>query len=435
MNQFDTTTRRGVILGAGAGALSLEGAMADSGGEEVFAVRRVQADLVRYEGFGSKASGGPGDEASGVWLAGALQALGFEVERQALQVPFFEAEAVELALGDQSVSVLAQGPVRLTPPGGLSAPLVRLEGEEAQAAARGAIAVVRLPHRRWSTRRSGAIRNAVDAAARSRVGALVLITDGPSGEALALNAEVDAVEPFPILAVGARDGERLSAAAARGEAARLRIEGRAGRRSAYNLVCRLERGAGRRLVVSTPRSGWFGCMGERGGGVAAWLGLARWASRACPLDLTFVATSGHEYENHGGEVFLHSAMAPRPEETALWVHLGAALAERDWHEVDWRLAPLPSVDPQRFLVARPQLVERLRGAFAGQPGLEAVYDDAAGAGGELGEILAAGYPSVFGVLGAHRFHHSPNDDMRCVDAGQVAATGRALLAGVRSLLA
>ena len=100
-----------------------------------------------------------------------------------------------------------------------------------------------------------------------------------------------------------------------------------------------------------------------------------------------------------------------------------------------RLAPLPSVDPQRFLVARPQLVASLRAAFAGQPGLEAVYGDEAGAGGELGEILAAGYPRAFGILGAHRFHHSPNDDMRCVDVGHVASTGRALLSGVQALLA
>ena len=99
------------------------------------------------------------------------------------------------------------------------------------------------------------------------------------------------------------------------------------------------------------------------------------------------------------------------------------------------MAPLPSVDPQRYLVARPQLVAPLRTAFAGQPGLEAVYGDEAGAGGELGEILAAGYPRAFGILGAHRFHHSPNDDMRCVDAGHVASTGRALLSGVQALLA
>ncbi|MBP6878121.1 MAG: hypothetical protein KBC34_08865 [Phenylobacterium sp.] len=426
-------TRRNVILGAGIGAMSLEGAMAGAG--DVFANRQVQVDLARYEGFGLKASGGAGDEASGAWLAGELQGLGFDVARQAIEVPYFEARQVSLALGDTVVAPLAQAPVTRTPAGGLSARLVRLESGRGAGAATGAIAVARLPYGRWSTRHAGTVGKVVRAAADQGVGALVLVTEGPTGEALALNAAPDAAERFPILAVGSREGDLLAAAAARGERATLRIEGEGGRRSAFNLVGRLDRGAGRELVVSTPRSGWFGCMGERGGGLAAWLGLARWAARACPLDLTFVTTSGHEYENHGGEVFLRSALTPRPDVTALWVHLGAAFAARDWHETEGRLAPLPSVDPQRFLVARPQLVAPLRTAFAGQPGLEAVYGDEAGAGGELGEILAAGYPRAFGVLGAHRFHHSPNDDMRCVDAEQVATTGRALLTAVQALLA
>lgn len=425
-------TRRGVILGAGIGVTGLEKAMAIEP-VEAFTVRQVEADLARYGGFGLKASGGPGDEASGVWLAGELRALGFATQAQAIEIPYFEPDEVSLGFGDEVVAGLAQGPVTQTGAGGLSGPLARLEAWGDAEMAVGAIAIARLPFGRWSTRHSAAVRPLLAMAVERNVAALLLITDGPTGEALALNAGPGAVERFPIVSVGVRAGERLLAAASRGENARLRVAGEGGRRAAHNIVGHLERGAGRRLVVSTPRSGWFGCMGERGGGVAAWLGLARWASRACPLDLTFVATSGHEYENHGGAAFLSSALAPRPDATALWVHLGAAFAARDWHEVEGRLAPLPSVDPQRFLVARPELVAPLRSAFAGLPGLEAVYGDEAGAGGELGEILAAGYPRAFGILGAHRFHHSPNDDMRCVEPEHIVATGRALLAAVRTL--
>lgn len=428
-------TRRNVILGAGIGAMSLERAMAGNGTGEVFSTRQVERDLARYADFGLKASGGQGDNASGAWLADELKALGFKTRRQVIQVPYFEPREVSLALGGQVIDGLAQAPVTLTAPGGLSAPLVRLEAWPGSEPAAGAVAIARLPYGRWSTRHAAAVRTVLAAGAEQEVAALVLVSDGPTGEALALNAAPTASERFPILTVDARNGERLLAAAARRERALLRVEGEGGRRSAYNLVGRLERGAGLGLVVSTPRSGWFDCMGERGGGVAAWLGLARWASQACPLDLTFVATSGHEYENHGGEAFLRSALAPPPEATALWAHLGAALAARDWHEADGRLAPLPSVDPQRFLVARPALVAPLRAAFAGHPGLEAVYGDEAGAGGELGGILKAGYPRAFGILGAHRFHHSRNDDMRCVDAEHVASTGRALLAAVQALSA
>ncbi|MCX7586339.1 hypothetical protein [Phenylobacterium sp. 58.2.17] len=425
-------TRRSVILGAGIGAMGLEEAMAAEPAE-VFTAERVEADLARYDSFGLKTSGGPGDVASGAWLAGELRALGFATQAQAIEVPYFEPREVSLAFGETMVEGLAQAPVTLTGPGGLSGPLVRLEVWGADAAAEGSIAVARLPFARWSTRQSAAIRRLLIAAAEHKVAALVLITDGPTGDALALNAAPSAQERFPIVTVGVRGGDQLLAAAARRESAHVHVGGQGGLRAAHNIVGRLERGGGRRLVVSTPRSGWFGCMGERGGGVAAWLGLARWASRACALDLTFVATSGHEYENHGGQAFLHSALAPAPDATALWVHLGAALAARDWHEAEGRLAPLPSVDPQRFLVARPELVAPLRAAFAGEPGLEAVYGDEAGAGGELGEILAAGYPRAFGILGAHRFHHSSNDDIRCIAPEHVVSTGKALLAAVSAL--
>jgi hypothetical protein len=168
-------------------------------------------------------------------------------------------------------------------------------------------------------------------------------------------------------------------------------------------------------VLSTPRSGWFGCAGERGTGLAVWLMLAQWAARArLPVNVALVATSGHEYEYAGGERYI-AELAPKPKDTALWLHLGANVAARDWHERRPLLSPLPSADPQRFLLAGPKLVPALAKAFAGQPGLENPYPaDPKLAAGELGSILAAGYDPAMGVFGAHRFHHTRSDDLRCV---------------------
>ena len=47
---------------------------------------------------------------------------------------------------------------------------------------------------------------------------------------------------------------------------------------AYEVIGKLNRGK-KLVVVTTPSSGWFQCAGERGAGVALWLGLARWAAR------------------------------------------------------------------------------------------------------------------------------------------------------------
>src|SRR3546814_18340199 len=74
-------------------------------------------------------------------------------------------------------------------------------------------------------------------------------------------------------------------------------------------------------------------------------------------DLAFLCNSGHEYENLGAEEALKAA-APKPAETHFWLHLGANVAARDWHEGLFGLAPLAGVDSQRYLVVSPRSGER-----------------------------------------------------------------------------
>lgn len=184
-------------------------------------------------------------------------------------------------------------------------------------------------------------------------------------------------------------------------------------------------------MVSTPRSGWFTCAGERGGGVAAWLHIARWAAKALPRhDLAFVCNSGHEYLFLGAKELIHRA-APRPEETAFWLHLGANVAARDWHDTVGATKPLPGTDSQRFLVVSPEHLSTARAGFAGLAGLEAPYTTEDITAGELSNIVAAGYDPVAGVFGVHRYHHVAGDDERCVSAEAVAQTTLAF----RNLLA
>jgi hypothetical protein len=210
-----------------------------------------------------------------------------------------------------------------------------------------------------------------------------------------------------------------------GKNAMMKLTGQGGRRQAFNLVGQLDRGKGRWLVVSTPRSGWFTCAGERSGGIASWLQIARWASRkARDYDLAFVCNSGHEYQYLGAEELLHS-VAPRPENTAFWLHLGANLASRDWHDTVGSSKPLPGTDSQRFLVVSPALVSHAQEEFAGLAGLEAPYASDELSAGELTNVIEAGYASVAGVFGVHRFHHVADDDERCVSAEAVAQTAAA----------
>ena len=405
-------SRRGVLTAsiASLGAGAAEGMTMDP-----FTVSAAQADLERYVGFGVKASGGPGDRAAGAWLEAELRALGFAIERQTFEAPWFEPSIAEIAVDGQVAAVIPQAVVVTTPQDGISAPLVLADvGDRARL--KGAIAIVSLPHARWSSLVSPVPRQMAQAAFDAGAVAVVLITHGPTGQALALNAPADGpMFPRPAAILAPKAAPPFLVAAARGEVGRLTVAGAGGRREAYNIVARLDRGRGRWLVVSTPRSGWFGCAGERGPGVAIWLMLARWAARAdLPVNVAFVCNSGHEYENLGAARLLHDA-APKPAQTAFWLHLGANAAARDWHELGGQMTPLPSADPQRYLGVSPSLIDEARRLFAGQPGLEAPYPAAPGAAGELGHIIAAGYPALAGVFGAHRFHHAAADDLRTVE--------------------
>ncbi len=425
------TSRRG-FLAAGM-ALPAMGAAAKIAPD---AQAMVAADLDKYIGFGSKPAGGMGDMACGAWLAGELESAGYAIERQTVSVPFFTPGRTELVCGGATATVWPQPIVIPTGPDGATGPLVRVDASSgADAPLAGAIALVDLPFARWSTAIAKPVREPIAAAFAAGAKAVVVITNGPTGKVIALNA--DGRKPMfagPVALLAPDDARPFLAAAMRRDNATLHLTGETGRRPAFNFVGRIDRGRKRWLAISTPRSGWYGCAAERGSGIAAWLWLARWASRAVrDYDLAFVCNTGHEYEYLGASESL-KAIAPKPAETPFWLHLGANFAARDWHEGVGTGQPLPSIDAQRFLSVSPALLPLARRTFAGHVGFEAPYSSAVLAAGELSEIIAAGYPTVAGVFGIHRFHHVALDDARCVSAASVATTAAAFQQFVASVV-
>ncbi|MBB5211992.1 hypothetical protein [Microbulbifer hydrolyticus] len=417
------TTRRAFL----ASTALLPLARAAGASDTMTTTQSIAADLGRYIGFGSKQAGGSGDNACGEWLAAELQGAGFSIERQTFTAPYFEARHTDIVSGDARADVWPQPVVIPTPTNGIHGNLIRVgaQGQSALPVA-DAIALIDLPYGRWSSALASAIRAPIENAFAAGARAAVVVTNGPTGKVIALNT--DGRKPMfagPVALLAPEDAAPFFAAAQRGEKATLRLSGESGRRPAFNFVGRIDRNRSRWLVVSTPRSGWFTCAGERGPGIAAWLQLARWASRSITdYNLAFICNSGHEYEYLGAEESL-KAVAPRPEETAFWLHLGANMAARDWHGITGKLAPLPGADSQRYLVVSPSLLPAARRIFSGLSGLEAPYSSKELSAGELTGIIKAGYPSVAGVFGLHRFHHVIDDDARCVSTESVAAAATA----------
>ena len=111
-----------------------------------------------------------------------------------------------------------------------------------------------------------------DAAATA---ALVIATEHPDGSLVAVNREARAHDGRPTVLVAGRDHARLNAA----DTVRLRLDAWIEPALTTNLEARNDL-EGPPLLITTPLTGWFGCAGERGTGVAVLLDLVeRFADR------------------------------------------------------------------------------------------------------------------------------------------------------------
>jgi hypothetical protein len=156
--------------------------------------------------------------------------------------------------------------------------------------------------------------------------AIVAVTaTATAGLTLSNAAAFANVYGVPVLQVASENQAKLTELAASG--ARITYVAAANRNpsEALNVVVNV---AGRRpdlapVVVMTPRSGWWQCASERGGGLACWMESIRAVSAAKPLrPAIFIASSGHELGHYGLDAFLkeHPALI---KDAAAWIHLGA----------------------------------------------------------------------------------------------------------------
>jgi hypothetical protein len=388
----------------------------------------LRADLAQHCGFGDKVSGGSGDAATAQWISSRMLALGFSVERQEIEVPFFEPAVCRLTAGDAAAPLYWQSPVTPTGPEGLTAPLAVVRAPFESSAAAGCIALLMLPYARHASIDSPLIAPLLDSVVAAGARAAVLVPVGPSGQVVALNCPVCPRELLPTAVLAPVDAEPFLRAAHRGTVATLVLHGAASRRPTSNLHGALRRGP-QWLCLSTPRTGWFTCASERGTGTAAFLAIAAWVVKRFPeLSVFFLNTGAHEYLFAGAHHSLR--FAPAPEHTAAWVHLGASLAAPDRLELRGHSVELPSADANRTTMATDALHTAASKAFHGIAGLEMVMPPLPGVS-ELGAIVARGYDRAFAVLGVPRMFHTRLDD-RPVDVRLLRPVVRAHMAVIES---
>jgi hypothetical protein len=376
---------------------------------------RIQADLEKHASLGIKRSATPGDLATAEWISQRLKTAGYRVSSHDFPAPFLVERSVRLATEGMSVNLYPQTPAATTGAKGVKGRLSLIRNQADAATTKGKIALLVLNSARHAALGRGNAGTGATIQAAAAAGALgvVIVTTGPSGEAILLNAPEDRVMPVPVAILAPKDSKPFQEAAAAGAEATFTLDGDATHRNSTNVIGRLERG-NRWLVISTPRSGWFDCVGERGTGTAVFLELAQWAVERFPNHSIHLVNAGaHEYYFAGSHKVMD--LAPPASSTDLWTHVGATVAALDADESGPTLRLLDTADPQRSLMATTNLNAAVAEGFRGIRELERAQPVRADAG-ELSVFTDRGYSRCFAVLGLHRWLHTIKDTLECVDA-------------------
>ena len=384
---------------------------------------KLYTDVISYYNLGEHRTASEVDLRTSQWMLEQLRTAGLKATFQTFHLRQFSIRQTRFTINEKPIRAFPLWFPRST--GLINAELALSESSSKPESLRSKIALVTFPASAGAAMEEGSIHSRIIlAAAKSGAMAVVAVTESPTKEIIGLNSPAD-VEPWPIpvVLVGQRDETVLRAAAHSKTKASLEIDGVDNLDAlAKNVIARAEHGKDL-IVVSTPQSGWFRCAGERGPGIALFLGLARWASRrSSGSSFLFVSTSGHELGGLGMRAFLKE-LAPGPERVLCWVHLGAGIATYTWEETQTGLRRLREPDSRRLLMSRPDLVPLLTTTFAGQPGLTPNVDRAVG---EYEFMLKAGY-RVFGIAAGHRFHHTPADSPAMTGPEILEPVGRALI--------
>ncbi|MBC8101270.1 MAG: hypothetical protein H7Z41_01600 [Cytophagales bacterium] len=426
---------RTALGGATAAALTgkMPGLLADTGSATTGDARRflrgeaLFRDVEAYAALGEHRTATSADKRTGEWLAENLRRAGFKPEFLPFTTRQFFPETVRLEVGGRAVSAFPLWFSKPTGTADLSAPLAMTEDSKDR------IALVSFPfdHGASFGSRFENLRR-VEAAIAAGAKGIIAVTEGPTGELIALNVSPSQTAiPIPVLLVGGREGEWLQKAAAQGAPTRLRLQAREEAASAARGVVATYGSGPRRIVVSTPQSGWFRCAGERGPGIALFLALARWAAaRSTPgVTYEFLSNTGHEIGGTGMQNYLRTR-APKPGETAVWLHLGAGIATYDWEAAKGSEKPRRKDTPYpgRRLTASPDLIPLLTKTFETVSHLTPNPQPV----GELVLVLRAGY-RAFGIAGDHPFHHTPADLPRTTSPALLEPVALALAATLDQL--
>ena len=279
-------------------------------------------DVIRsYEEQGFHRTGTAVDRISGEWLAHEVREIGLKPVLEEFSLSRIDPLNASLVVNGRKIEGLPLFDGGFTSSAGIRGELGDLNSDRP-------IGLTQAPP---NTAETGALG---DARRSNNHQAIVVVTRGARPGLCPSNAD-SFLRPFgpPVLQVSSDEAMFLTDCARLGVEAKLITQIARTQGQAFNVIAMVSgsNGETRPLVVMTPRSGWWSCASERGGGLACWLEIARAVRESQPArDILFVASSGHEIGHRGIEVFIERR--PGIAKTAhAWIHLGANIGAAQGH--------------------------------------------------------------------------------------------------------
>ena len=338
------------------------------------------------------------DRQSGEWLAAEVQRIGVDPTLEPFSISRIDPGDVFVAVGDRRVEGVPLFDASFTDAGGATGLLGPL----------GSDAEIALTETAVNAAGAGPLG---DARRANRHKALVCVSRGGRPGLCPSNADAF-LKPFgpPVVQVSSEHAEWLGEAARRRAPVRVVAPVTRTPAESSNVVGRI-RGADPTLppfVVMTPRSGWYACASERGGGIVCWLEVMRAIHAARPArDVVFVASSGHELGHLGINAFVDR----RPgivSRSAGWLHLGANIGA--------------AVEPGTTVQASDDAFEGMlsEALTKASVGIDRRVPRGTVPGGEA-EVVHRGGGRYVSVIGRNALFHNPDDrGPQTVDANAIA---------------
>lgn len=389
-------------------------------------------DVLQYSAFGEHRTGTKADHQTSQWLAKELKSLGYEVEQQRFKLNQFFPETTQLVIGKTVIPAFPHWfPMVTAQP--LVARLAELSDEPTSGQPLSGRIAYLAPERADEWHKLDVSYLTEQAAARGAV-ALVVAVPHPSASIYARNAAEPYLQnplPIPTLTVASNAAPQLAKALVEQQLVTFELKGRVDKEAyGVNVLARLNRG-GDWVVISTPTSGWFTATGERAGGVALWLGTARWIARHDNHNsYIFVSNSGHELDMMGSKHTL--PQMPASEKVKLWLHFGASIGTRQWQKTEEGFSPLKEHN-RSFLFAHWKQLWAAWRSFSHVPELNILPSFLLPSDhGELVHFVHAGYPAM-GFVADHQYFHTPNDKPGVSSAELLAPYGEGVAKLLRSI--